>query len=471
MFQARCDGCGKVWRVPRDDRAFTCKECGGEVDPRRDRDAAPAPPKCPACGEQNAVGAAFCESCGAGMTEEASRARASEAEQQRRIANRDLGRLKKDVRFLRTMYVLGAVATTLLFILAIPLVALGEAESWVVALAGAEMVVMYLGVFRIKREPFLWAVVLAGFRTANTVLDLAVGSVSVAGLVITGVFWVLVTRAARVQKILDSHPDLTFDWQRRRSARGSRTGGAEAGSSRLGRSGSRRSKEMLLVVGLVVGLLVIVVVVAVLATRPPRIEDSLETFSTVWGQGDPEAIAGLFTDDRRAPALRKVEPRMRRRGYHLRPPALGEPDVEVVSDDRCRVRYGVGGGELMLEWVLVEGGGWRLRDVDFPAVRPATSVNDVAASFRRAWQRDDIDTLIELYEPEQRDRASVRLPKALARRGWDPDLPDVADEHTTAKDNGFAVVELFTRDMETVKVTWVWRYDGWFVDKLRLPKR
>ena len=209
MIKANCDNCGKSWQVPQAKKSYSCKECGGTVC---------SGIACRKCKTINESDSSFCEHCGEALGEHSGESTSGqESEVDLRLAKIELGHLKKSISAVRILFIVYTVGTGIILALC-ALVALAFPGPEALILLGVSAGIFataLLGAFRVSNEPFFWSIALAAFSTIFAIMIMVSGAlISFIGFIsITSTLglWVCVSRAARIQKLLNEHPDLTLD--------------------------------------------------------------------------------------------------------------------------------------------------------------------------------------------------------------------------------------------------------------------
>jgi hypothetical protein len=227
-----------------------------------------------------------------------------------------------------------------------------------------------VAVYRVRREPFLWAVLIASLQTLVVAANLARGAVLDLRMAITvaiGVFfWSLVAPTVRVRELVRAHPDLFVSRSisgrlQRAPADASPTRlRSERRSARRARSGRRTS---VLVGAIVIALAGVAGFAAWRQSRPPPLEPSLEAFRMAWNASDIEAAGAAFVPASRERLTVSLQRVAERRGWDALP-AIERVDVRR-DGRRAQVTFWTLEGGLETAWE-VDGERWVLRSLRPP---------------------------------------------------------------------------------------------------------
>lgn len=421
MAHARCDSCGKAYRVSQPERTYRCKACGGAVraiveeestvaavaaDPDEakpggiaDADAAKGGPTCKACGSPNRESARFCKACGAALDGEAAgepQAPAEKTRMDRLLAAKELNETYRLLKSLRALYAIGAVAWGAVFALgAVGLYrvlftdAIEDAGPiWLLfARSAVGLAISIVGAVKILSQPFFWSLLIASTNTLNAAVSIAQGGLSigaVVSLVWSALLWLGVERASRVRHLLREYPDL---WVSRRMKGEITAVDSESASTRRSaeavQARRREKKRNALILGgsfAVVAAAVIVVwflqtkadSAASLAAEeaPARAFEAVAArFVETWNASRHEDIPTFFHDDLRQKRGRQLVALFKKRGWETTLPSISGPQVLSSSRIRYRALFPlVGQAEsvcLTTAWEMNDGR-WTLAVLSFP---------------------------------------------------------------------------------------------------------
>ncbi len=308
---------------------WTCAGCSA-LNPNRDRE-------CGACGEP----------------------RDAELSRRRLTVGRELTNVRRDLRAIRLIFAVGAVADALLLWVD---VASGEAETPVVAFTGGFIALWVVAAVRVFREPFLWCALLASLRTLVLLLLVAVTGAAgwvygYAGLLTAGL-WFVAFRAKRAASLVAEHPDL-WDALRHHRRRDEMEEGQLTARAK-GRGRRRADRGSLVRVGLAAGGAVVLAVAAwFLWLRPPSVAPALRAFEEAWAASSVEGVTAGFAESSRVSMGRSFERLVERRGWTDDFPTLGAR-TDDFRDDAGRTTWTCGDGTLVVHWSL-RGDRWVVR--------------------------------------------------------------------------------------------------------------
>jgi hypothetical protein len=138
---------------------------------------------------------------------------------ERRLASRELGRAKRAVAAIRNFYIANAIlwGVPLLFAL------LADAKV-LAAILGAGFLFMVIGIFQVRKQPFLWAMLIAVIWTLYVLSHLILGGrVMSMGFVLPLLWtigcWSMLATTSRMNDLLSAFPDLRVSQQLRPGGR------------------------------------------------------------------------------------------------------------------------------------------------------------------------------------------------------------------------------------------------------------
>lgn len=345
---------------------------------------APAPipepdPACPSCGAVVPPEARFCDACGRSMRRKARAegTRSGDALSRGR-ASGELGRALRTIGTLRWFFVAGAVLSGVL--LAMAFLAFRKFEGMedfeefrsaallATVIFAIQTLLMATGALLVRRQPFLWAVVLASFVTLTTALGFAQGGIPILGTIWSIALWAAVRTTLPVKRLLAEFPDL-------RIARKMMGEAIEAPAGEvLARARERRAREeaaarrkAAVLWGVILGVLLLAGIPLLLHLRPAPLLPDLDRFQQAWDRGDMDALASCFRAsdrDRHVEGLRRI---FSKRGWSPAPPPVVSRTVEQERGRQALVRFHLPGdaGNLATTWFREEDR-WILTRVTFP---------------------------------------------------------------------------------------------------------
>lgn len=148
-------------------------------------------------------------------------ARTDDDREARLLASRELGRAKRSIQAVQSLYVASAILACILFLLLF----LGGAGPLVKAVFGAGFLLAIWGIWGVKSEPFLWTIGAAAFWTLVAGSLIAAGAARAAGIWFFVVCawalgcWVMLPTTRRVKELLRAHPDLSVSRKMRGAPR------------------------------------------------------------------------------------------------------------------------------------------------------------------------------------------------------------------------------------------------------------
>ena len=127
----------------------------------------------------------------------------------RRLANRELGQADRAIRAVRTIFIVGAVLyglVTLLLTAAPP----SQLRTLLLLVCVATTCLMTAGAVLVRKNPFVWSLVLACLSTLGVVGGLLMGGLPWLQAIIMFAAWGAVGQATRMKTLIARHPDLAI---------------------------------------------------------------------------------------------------------------------------------------------------------------------------------------------------------------------------------------------------------------------
>ncbi len=461
MIQANCNRCGKIWQVPDAKKAYSCKECGGQVNTAL---------VCHHCEEGNPPDSLFCEKCGQELgVDSVQTNQATEEDIDFRLAKNELARLRRAVHAVRSFYIITAVFSAFFAVIGFLLMLTSPEPGVVLAFLVTLCVLManIAGALRVTKEPFFWALSIASLNTIATLLILpGRGFIfQVAIVTIAVALWACVSKAGRAQKILDAHPNLSLS----RSGTRPNVQQTHVGKSRLGRQAKKKRKELLVLGGIIAVVLIVGLLLALLVTADPTVDKKTQAFEEAWLKNDTIALSNLFAPEKRAKGSKNLARTMQRRGWTERPPTIGEAQIETEGKNRASVTYKIGSGQLITRWKLSTKGQWQLLSVETAGFVALSGPEQSIARFKSTWESADTIGLIDSFALEQAGRARRIISRAFRRPGWQDNPPKFLDYTIDVlRDERIRVT--FRMQGFEMPSTWECRSPFWKIVRLKIPR-
>ncbi len=373
-----CDSCGKGYKgLPDADRTYACKVCDGEVRALPDGDGV-ASSECAECGAAIVEGAAFCDQCGAPLSDAGSEGGEDPGEDGGASRGPTTGRgVEEDplvhqrqkailrqaltaAKSIRVIYwivvVLGAIGFALIALFSS---ALPDAGIYL-AVAGAFLSLYVAGAIFVLRRPFFWTVLLASVHAASLAIDLLMGgfpgAVEIVILVLLGS---ALAPTARLNRLLREHPDLWEEYlegvrmrTRQRAARrrevrsrqsevreefrGRVKKGDVAEGKTIDRALQRRrdarargTRKILVFGGGTVGVIAVIAMVVWFVNRPQSLDSAMSGFLESWNTRRVAEVAEHFKEERRGRLERYL-------GKYLRERDLGDELPRMTEIESVR---------------------------------------------------------------------------------------------------------------------------------------
>ncbi len=393
--KGKCDGCGKVYRVPDASRRYTCKACGGKVSaiapppstPARSPREAPrspgkatrapgaarrartgakaprsasAPPAaddvvaCAHCEALNPAGHKFCNGCGEPLP--ATNARRAESRNRREVG-KALHQAGKSLSFVRN-WVLWPTAIISALGLAVFLYGFASVEiptgiAFVfIGFMAAMTALAAAGIILIHYHPFAWTTALAGLKTLDVVITWTLMP-ELMPVLATGwavALWLAAMRLAPVARLIRENPE--HYGARRLRRQGSRDQGPKDLEAAVDASRRADGRKAIWVSG---SILLLALLGGILAnsSRPPSVADSMETFVAAWAQSDLVALTELFPEDRRSHLSARFAQRLTLLGWEDELPEWIEyEELDQAGGDSRSFQLEVVGGRVDVRWSL-----------------------------------------------------------------------------------------------------------------------
>ncbi|MEQ8767850.1 MAG: zinc ribbon domain-containing protein [Planctomycetota bacterium] len=381
MVTGTCQSCGKQFGIPRADRVFRCKNCGGrvaaEVAASKPVDATMSEGSCPSCGAPSDPSAAFCEECGHSLSGDPAGTPAGDPHEQRLLGS-ELRRAFQRVQSVRWVFWFNAVLYALAFV---SLLLASDDDTLATALTvtyGLLSVTLVVGAFQVLSRPFAWSVVIAPIATLTAILSLNLWTI----LGAVGA-WLALGSAASARKLLAkidgpiriSQKYIAVDGHieriRGQQIRPGRTTSRVRDQQKARRAKARKSL-IIYAAGTVVALVLIIVLIIQLS-KPPELRPSADAFAKAWNATSgstrqvAEELGGFFQADSQAKMARSILRRFERYGWESGRPRLSEPEIRKASEERAWAEFKLPGVSEKLEtsWGLMNGE-WRLRAIRYP---------------------------------------------------------------------------------------------------------
>ena len=292
-----------------------------------------------------------------------------EKDSDHRIANKQLGQLKRTLGSIRIYFATNSVILILLGVLSLLVSAVGDQSVLViVALVYLAMGVVYLvGAVRVMYEPENWGRLLVIVQVVGFLSNFLRDDISIVRIGFD-TLWLSATlyaakRAKIAQQILDQNPDLSLVRGKRFDLKKS-----QAGQKRIRRS-KKSSKEMVLMGGIFASLLLIAILVGGLITSTPSLETTAKDMQAALASGDRAALSEFFREDRRTRESVAFSNALERRGWQKSVPGVELRDI-VEDGAKATVSFYTLAGKIETTWRTTEEG-WHAVDMDFPQIRPS----------------------------------------------------------------------------------------------------
>ncbi|MFO1050786.1 MAG: zinc ribbon domain-containing protein [Planctomycetota bacterium] len=426
---------------------------------------------CPACTTPNPDHARFCAHCGASLApfaKDSQHPADAESRAERIRIRQEFNRARNSILFLRATFLVGA----LLFAVILAGTALAdgerlEAKPYVLVGTTIGLLLMITGTLRVKRQPLVWAVVLAciwslwaTFIVAVAVIARVVpGPMDFVQIGLAASFWAGVVQASRAQQLMREHEELSVD--RRKVGRRTKVEGGVT-SRALARGREQRGRTWMRALQLI-GLIVVVGVGAVIAyrtlTAPPSLTRHAEDLERLW-----TADLGGFLDSVRDMAQRgRLAESIERRGWKSTRPALSQ---RRIDDTTASVAYDLPAtaaseeGRFIAHYVLdPHAHDWYLTFVELPQIRAGMPAKADQA-FRDAWAARGTEELIKLLDTGlQRRQQSFRT--LFERHDWIEERPSIRSADIgRVRENGTVEID-YEIAGGLLETRWEYWHPGW----------
>ncbi|MGK0154284.1 MAG: hypothetical protein ACI9SE_001235 [Neolewinella sp.] len=517
MSMIACDACDAF----NSSKASVCIECGeplGDgvakrsapgpvaVEPpslQMPRAASPSPPPLPVSGKpadrrvagsrassrsvtgRNASGSGATSSNARPSQGRASRRQRDPVEVERSRQRQEFGRIKNIVFTVRSVYwsgVLFAVTQLLLYHL-ILLPAFVEQELMALAvivgvISWGQLALLIAGAKLVMGKPYVWTIVGAAYWSLGTAQAFWIASLAdwallqdtrfVAYLTMMAfmlvAFWFAVAQAKRVQRLMDSNPDLQLQRKRLDPEERSTGGIAEEASARRGKERSRSHAMQFRLIMVAVGVLLLGSGGVWAMTRPPSPAGAAATFQELWTAGDLDQIYLLCIGGKSGATGSTLREGMQQRGWERQPPKLDDVVVDG-SEKRATSLFSCDAGELGVLWRLSDRG-WRISSTSLPDL-VVGDVNEGVAAFRKAWASSGSDALMAMIRTEDY-RIETGVSNILKGREWVESRPALGDVDVGEVRSRGRVTTTFALGEKELRITLRYWHPGWKIAGLSL---
>ena len=393
-FQATCLDCSKRFRVPHDQKTWTCKACGGELELAELEQQAGV--ECGQCGAELDPEQHFCPDCGApsGGGEQHVAKRVDRDERRANAA------VHHGVRALKSLSIYLKVGLffdvlTLIFLVGVLLFAdapITALQIGILVFVAVEVGLLAYIIRQLLRRPFPAALTIALLRTVSLFLGFFAMEGSFSGrllrltipILFTALMWHITQLAARITKLMNENPEL----RALKLMRGESPGGelSDETTSRRKRRARRQSFGTVKTVVGFVGILMLVLVG--LQSRhflgpmisnlfkstpaevvPERAPDGLVAdFRHAWNNQNFEGMASFGKPRLQAKWIRSFERLDKRYGWQGEWPEIFDQAVEL-DGTRARVEYDTEAGILPVSMGYSGEEGWHVRSISFKQVQ------------------------------------------------------------------------------------------------------
>jgi hypothetical protein len=466
---AKCPDCQKTYRVPRADRAYRCKACGGtlkvegaveagveagveaKVEPaapppaaQRKPTARPEQPSdawadqraCPKCKALQVQNEPYCAECGAALDAKAN-ARSHAERVERREASEDIARSAKLLRIFRALLLISCAlhligVAVAAIALTVPGVDVG-ATLVGFSISAASAALAFAAWRLLPHQPVLWSLLYAGTTTLSALVSVLsalaldasgaslLGTSLGSGLVLLLSWWIVLA-AVRVQRVRRAYPDLyaaavLSGGVPVRGRAGESSAAAAARALEIQDHARRRAvRGAALAAGGLLAACAALGAVAYFGMRAAPLADYDARLRTAWNAADVDALVELCAHDHALLARRRLEKLPQACDWsaawpELRP--LGDPDI-TSGGKSARTRY-VLGKNLDLEVH------WRLTATDWKIERlglPAPPIDSRSALFENAWRSGEFAQIAALYPEHLRSERERNTQRFLERLDW-----------------------------------------------------
>lgn len=457
-YLARCGACAKSYRVPRADRTYRCKSCGGALSIEASAPASeptPAAPKvvldeqraCPECHALQVKSEPFCAECGAALEGGASGRSHAERVERREAAEamRRASNLLRLPRFLLlfsfTVNLLAAVGSAIVLADAEADTAAAFVTTGVFAAVAAVSWVAYR---LLRHQPLLWTLLHASMGTLNAAFSVlasfeqdAAGTELAMTLVVWGVWllvvWWIVLSGAKLQRLRRLHPDLyasivladTVPARARRSSPGAAERALE-----IQDHAKRKAVRGALIAGAVVFVVPLSLAgVMSVVFRGESLDVVSQRFATAWAGGEVEALAELCVGNEAA----QVRGRLQRLEAANAWPKGKWPELTISAEDDVVSNGDLASTVFALSDDASVGVGWRNTAYGwkvFELELPGPPITARAEEFVRAWKSGELSQLMALFPEAVREERTRSTERFLEKFGWPASKDDITARRT-----------------------------------------
>jgi len=144
---------------------------------------------------------------------------------ERRLAIRELGRARRSIGAVRNFYMTNAILWGIMLLGFL----LAEGQGIFIAVAGLGFAFMVAGILQVRKQPFLWSILIASIWTLYLALYLFQGGrLTSTGFLVSASWtlgcWMMLPTTVGVNKLLAQYPDLWISKKMRPGGRARRTG-------------------------------------------------------------------------------------------------------------------------------------------------------------------------------------------------------------------------------------------------------
>jgi hypothetical protein len=460
FVRVRCTSCAALVRVPRVNGSHACSECGVSLAVRLKQQAEADPEPSPSADE-----------------------RAAHTAERARIS-REVSRLGGRLKFLRWVYLLGALSSLVgllreLMALADPVQSLPMGLS-MVGLSLLTLLIWGSATLLVLQQPVLWSMfsaVTATLKLAFIALGASLEGWTTPVLVFlvlyaswTALMWWIVASAFQYRRLALAHPDLyavqlQTDSVRRRKPEAM---SAEDWTERMREKQLQTRKRAMQRAGIASGALVVASAVAAFAVvamlRPPSLDAAAQRFREAWMLEDANKIAALASAPRRDVVHRRLASVATTRGWIETWPALVE-SARSVEPARAVLQYLKEGEMIQVEWSLLDDR-WQISAIELPW----PTADGAIRAFLEAWASAKPEQIAGLFAPESRAKAQAGLERQADKRNWNGKYPTL--ESTDARRVDDARFEVnFLYDGGALGVRWrLDPDDRWMLSSIEWPR-
>lgn len=399
-ISAKCDSCGKQYKVSEAGKKYRCKACGGTVAAAGNIKAATPRPEdmegitCSKCNAFHpSPDARFCNECGQPLQEEDQKYKT----QKKRLALKDKAsqelaskKIKTALRlmgFVRIFYILGAIVYGGLFLIALMAAFTAQHKENVFLIFVSTVVLgiiftfLTLAAWKIYVYPFMLSLVMASISTVSLALmfmSVEMNPILIINIIMAIFLWITVIAALNMRKLLNKLEGIYVSEHGKlcRKQDGDH-GKVSRRMAERNKAESRKHKTIFVLAG-VAAITVIFIVFMVLQFSKPALPDPInETalrFTKVWNQKSDMAeatsdIAEFFSEDSVLKMSRRLEKRFKKYKWENRRPLIEILRIGDISGTYCEVSYSLTGSRTIepmgTSWKYLNDE-WMLRGIQFP---------------------------------------------------------------------------------------------------------